>query len=47
VNGTTWDALGKAVDGPDAGKTLTPLQMTTGFWFAIASQYPAIEIVYP
>lgn len=35
--GTTWDLLGKGIDGPLAGEALTPLVQTNEFWFAWAA----------
>ena len=34
--GSTWDILGNAVDGPLAGKSLTPVVHGSHFWFAWA-----------
>lgn len=35
--GTTWDLFGKALEGPLAGKELTPVINTNEFWFAWAA----------
>lgn len=35
--GSTWDILGRAIDGPLAGKELTPVVQTNHFWFAWAA----------
>ena len=34
--GSTWDILGNAIDGPLAGKSLTPVVHGSHFWFAWA-----------
>ena len=34
---STWNALGRAVAGPLAGKALTPVRHTSTFWFAWSS----------
>ena len=43
--GSTWDILGNAVDGPLAGKSLTPVVHGSHFWFAWAVFKPD-TIVY-
>jgi hypothetical protein len=35
--GTTWDIVGQAIDGPLAGKSLTPVNHHDTFWFAWAA----------
>ena len=35
--GTTWDLLGKSINGPLAGEALVPLIQTNEFWFAWAA----------
>jgi len=43
--GSTWNVLGQAVDGPLAGKSLTPIIHGNHFWFAWAAFKPD-TIVY-
>ena len=38
--GTTWNVLGQAIDGPLAGKSLTPIVHADHFWFAWAAFKP-------
>ena len=38
--GTTWSVLGQAIDGPLAGKSLTPIVHGDHFWFAWAAFKP-------
>ena len=38
--GSVWNILGKAIDGPLTGSTLTPLVHTNSFWFAVAAFKP-------
>lgn len=38
--GTSWDLLGRAVEGPLSGQELTPVVQTNHFWFAWAAFNP-------
>jgi hypothetical protein len=40
-----WNVLGEAVDGPLAGKTLTPITFVRTFWFAWAAFRPDTELI--
>ncbi len=40
ATGSTWDLLGRAVAGPLAGKTLTPVPHQRQFWFSWAVYKP-------
>ncbi|MCH7620586.1 MAG: DUF3179 domain-containing protein [Chloroflexi bacterium] len=42
--GSSWDILGKAIEGPLAGKKLTPIVHTNTFWFAVAAFKPDTKI---
>ena len=41
---STWNALGKAVDGPLAGTALTPVVHTSTFWFAWSSFHQGTRV---
>ena len=41
---SVWTILGEAVDGPLAGKKLTPIVHTNSFWFAVAAFKPDSKI---
>jgi hypothetical protein len=38
--GSSWNVLGQAIDGPLAGKSLTPIVHGDHFWFARAAFKP-------
>ncbi len=42
--GSTWNILGQAVDGPLAGKQLTPVIHANHFWFAWAAFKPGTAV---
>ena len=42
--GSTWDILGKAINGPMAGEQLTAVLHFDHFWFAWAAFFPATEL---
>ena len=42
--GSTWDILGKAINGPLAGEQLTAVLHFDHFWFAWAAFFPATEL---
>lgn len=42
--GSVWNIMGKATEGPLAGKRLTPLVHTNSFWFAVAAFNPDTKI---
>ena len=42
--GSSWNILGKAIEGPSAGKKLTPIVHTNTFWFAVAAFKPDTKI---
>ncbi|MEM8925376.1 MAG: DUF3179 domain-containing protein [Actinomycetota bacterium] len=44
---TTWTLLGRGVDGPLAGTSLTPLTHRNEFWFAWAAFFPEGEVFSP
>ena len=43
--GSTWDVLGRAVEGPLAGSQLTPLVSGNHFWFAWAVFQPETRVI--
>jgi hypothetical protein len=43
--GTTWDILGRAIDGPLAGEELTPVVHGNHFWFAWGAFKPETRII--
>ncbi len=43
--GSTWDVLGRAVEGPLAGARLTPLVSGNHFWFAWAVFQPETRVI--
>ncbi len=45
--GSTWDILGRAVDGPLAGQSLQPLPHLDTFWFAWAAFHPDTRLIDP
>ena len=45
--GSTWNVLGRAVDGPLAGQSLTPLVHANHFWFAWAAFKPETRVWAP
>ena len=40
-----WDILGRAIDGPHAGRRLSPIDHVDTFWFAWAAYLPGTTIV--
>jgi len=42
--GSSWNILGKAIQGPSTGKRLTPIVHTNSFWFAVAAFKPDTQI---
>jgi hypothetical protein len=42
--GSSWNILGEAIQGPSAGKRLTPIVHTNSFWFAVAAFKPDTKI---
>jgi len=42
--GSVWNIMGKATEGPLAGKRLTPVVHTNSFWFAVAAFNPDTKI---
>ena len=42
--GSTWNVLGRAVDGPLEGETLTPVIHANHFWFAWAAFKPTTRV---
>lgn len=42
--GSVWSIQGEAVEGPLAGKKLTPVVHTNSFWFAVAAFKPDTKI---
>ena len=45
--GSTWNVLGRAVDGPLTGETLTPIVHGNHFWFAWAAFQPETRVWTP
>ncbi|HCT76647.1 MAG TPA: hypothetical protein DGT23_08675 [Micromonosporaceae bacterium] len=45
ATGSTWDVLGRATDGPLAGKSLTPYRHLDTFWFAWVAFQPQTKII--
>jgi hypothetical protein len=45
--GSTWDVLGRAVDGPLAGTRLAPAEHVDTFWFSWAAFHPQTRVVAP
>ena len=45
--GSTWNVLGRAVDGPLTGETLTPIIHANHFWFAWAAFKPETRVWTP
>jgi hypothetical protein len=45
--GSEWKVLGQAIDGPLAGKTLTPVVAINHFWFSWAAFKPETRIYQP
>jgi hypothetical protein len=45
--GSTWDVLGRAVDGPLEGEQLAPVGHVDTFWFAWAAFHPDTRMVDP
>ena len=45
--GSTWNVLGRAVDGPLTGETLTPIVHGNHFWFAWAAFQPSTRVWTP
>jgi hypothetical protein len=43
--GSTWNVLGRALDGPLAGAQLKPVEHLDTFWFALAAFHPGTRIV--
>ena len=46
-SGSEWDVLGRAINGPLAGKTLTPVVAINHFWFSWAAFKPETRIYQP
>ncbi|MDX1409788.1 MAG: DUF3179 domain-containing (seleno)protein, partial [Saprospiraceae bacterium] len=44
IEGNLWDIFGVAVDGPRQGEGLRLLRAFTGYWFALATMYPGLDI---
>ena len=42
--GSTWNVLGRAVDGPLVGQALTPIVHANHFWFAWAAFKPETRV---
>ena len=42
--GSHWNIFGQAVDGPNEGKQLTPVNSFIGYWFSWGAFYPGLEI---
>ncbi|MEM9561332.1 MAG: DUF3179 domain-containing protein [Actinomycetota bacterium] len=45
TTGSTWDVLGRAIDGPLAGRRLDPLPHLDTFWFAWSRYHPDTDVV--
>lgn len=45
--GSTWDVLGRAVDGPLTGRQLEPVEHVDTFWFAWGAFAPDTTVVPP
>jgi hypothetical protein len=45
--GSTWDVLGRAIDGPLAGQVLTPVVANNHFWFSWAAFKPETRLYQP
>jgi hypothetical protein len=45
--GSTWDILGRAINGPLSGKSLTPVVATNSFWFAWVVYRPDTRVYQP
>lgn len=43
--GNTWDILGTATSGPNAGETLSSPYSYMGFWFAVSNFFPDVVII--
>lgn len=43
--GTSWNILGEAVEGPLAGRRLSPVGHVDTFWFAWAAFRPSTELL--
>lgn len=46
-SGSEWDVLGRAISGPLAGQTLTPVVAINHFWFSWAAFKPQTRIYQP
>ena len=44
---STWDAFGRAVDGPLRGTSLEPVSSRRAFWFSISGAIPGLELYMP
>jgi len=42
--GSRYNIFGEAIDGPNSGKKLTPMNGIMGYWFSWAAFYPGLEI---
>jgi len=42
--GSQWNIFGLAIDGPNEGKQLTPVNSFIGYWFSWGAFYPGLEI---
>lgn len=42
--GNKWNAFGLALQGPNQGETLTPVNTGMGYWFVFGAFYPGAEI---
>jgi hypothetical protein len=45
--GSVWDGLGRAISGPLAGKSLTPVIAINSFWFAWVLFQPNTRVYQP
>ena len=43
-NGSRYNIFGTAVDGPNVGKRLTPMNAYIGYWFSWGTFFPGLEI---
>jgi len=43
--GSTWSILGRALDGPLAGRELEPVEFVDTFWFAWSAFQPATSVI--
>jgi hypothetical protein len=45
--GSTWDFLGRAVEGELAGEQLELLPSRSAFWFSISLSMPDVDVYEP